>query len=178
MRSGCNKKPRLGLSSFEQRFCELVATAKSPNATQALRDMGWKGTRPDVKASKLLQRPHVKERIAQIESDVLAAAQISRVQIVREMGRVAFADIRKLYDESGNLKPIHELDEEAAAQLAGVEVEELFEGRGEDRQQIGVLRKVKRWDKVKALADLADIAGIRRKEPATPQSVFNIQINL
>ena len=38
------------------------------------------------------------------------------------MRRIAFADIRRLFDADGNLRPLHELSAEEAACIAAVEV--------------------------------------------------------
>lgn len=145
--------------------------AAGMNGVEAMRAIGFKGRRPDVAASKLMSKPHIREALEARRTDLLEAVGISKEMIARELGRVAFGSPKALYDEDGQLKPIHELDEDAAAQIAGIEVEEIFTGRGEDRQHVGNLRKVKRWDKVKALQELAAIAGIRKTEVAPPAPV-------
>ena len=46
--------------------------------------------------------------------------------------------------------PIKDIPKAVRKAISGVEVEELFEGKGEDRVHVGTLRKVKFWDKVKS----------------------------
>ena len=55
-----------------------------------------------------------------------------------------------LYDDNGNLKDIHSIPEDARKAIAGIEVDEIWEGRGEEREQTGVTRKVKLWDNARS----------------------------
>lgn len=72
-------------------------------------------------------------------------------KLLRELARAGFSDIRKLYDEKGNLKNVADLDDATAAALNSIEVFEEFEGFGRERHQIGVTKKIKMIDKLKAL---------------------------
>lgn len=68
---------------------------------------------------------------------------------------LAESDLRKLFNEDGSMKAVHEWPENAAQWVSAVEVDELFEGTGKERQQVGFTKKVKLWDKMKALESLA-----------------------
>jgi phage terminase small subunit len=52
---------------------------------------------------------------------------ISAERTLEEFAKIGFLqlDVRKLFDEKGDVIPIQELDDEAAAQIAGVEVSEI-----------------------------------------------------
>ena len=89
-----------------------------------------------------------------IEQQALDEIGLTRRKVLTELSAIAFSDPRRMFDASGALKPIHEWDAEDAASLASLEVEDLYEGRGEAREHVGTLRKVKRWDKTKALETL------------------------
>lgn len=78
-------------------------------------------------------------------------SDISPKRILEELARLAFLDPRKLFDEQGELVPIHKLDEETAAAIAGLDHEEIYSGRGKDRQKIGRTAKVKLIQKTQAL---------------------------
>lgn len=155
-----SKEPRL--TRFQRRFAQVVASGVKP--TQALRDLKWIGTRPDVKASKLMALPHVREYIETLESDALRAAGVSRAMIARELARIAFADPRKVLNDEGGMKSLKDLDDDTAAVIAGLDVEEIFSGRGEEREHVGNVRKVKFWNKREALSELAVIAGMKREQ--------------
>ncbi|MBN9520201.1 terminase small subunit [bacterium] len=90
----------------------------------------------------------------------LKTHEVTIERVKQEYARLAFLDIRKAFDENGNLKLVHELDDDTAAAIAGLDVEELWEGRGEDRENIGRLRKIKLSDKRGALDSLATHLGM------------------
>lgn len=71
--------------------------------------------------------------------------------ILRELLKLATSDLRKLFDEKGALLPADQWPDDVAAAVASVEVDELFEGYGQEREQIGYTKKVKFWDKTKSL---------------------------
>jgi phage terminase small subunit len=73
--------------------------------------------------------------------------------VLRELARVAFADLRSIYRPDGSLMSVSELSDDAAASVAGVESTEVGDGTG-------YIRKLKRWDKVKALELLGKHLGM------------------
>lgn len=68
---------------------------------------------------------------------------------------LAESDLRQLFNEDGSMKPIKDWPDNAAQFVSSVEVDELFAGTGKDRELIGHTKKVKLWDKMKALESLA-----------------------
>src|SRR3546814_6731932 len=46
----------------------------------------------------------------------------SQDRVLQEIARLAFSDLRNLFDAQGNLIPVSELSDDAAASLAAVEV--------------------------------------------------------
>jgi phage terminase small subunit len=157
------------LKRLERRLLERVILGEKP--TQAMRSLCPHLKRPNVRACVILAQPHVKEARARMESDALAAAGITRAQIVRELGRIAFSDPRKILNDLGGMKPMSELDDDTAAVIAGMDVEELYQGRGEEREQIGHVKKLKLWNKREALAELAHIAGLKREHLVAPENL-------
>jgi len=102
----------------------------------------------------LLNRPEVGGRIEEILQQRFAKASITADRVMKELARIAFADPRQLYDENGDLVPIPELTDDAAALIAGVKVEVIGRGRGEDREMV-VTKNIKMADKMGALTLLA-----------------------
>ena len=72
-------------------------------------------------------------------------------RIKQELARLVFFDPRNLWNEDGTLKNITELDEDTARIIAGFDCVELFSERGEERSQVGVIKKFKFPDKTRAL---------------------------
>lgn len=72
---------------------------------------------------------------------------ITSDKVLTEVARLGFSDIRKLFNEDGSLLPMNELDDHTAASISSVEIDELFEGSGKDKIQVGFTKKIKLWDK-------------------------------
>jgi phage terminase small subunit len=102
----------------------------------------------------VLARYEVRERINHLVATQHRPAQITAERVMTELGRIAFSDIRHLYDEEGNLKPVHELSDDAAASITAIDVEVITRGRGEDAEPV-VVKKIRRADKMGALGILA-----------------------
>ena len=62
------------------------------------------------------------------------------------------------------MKDITELDSDTAAALAGVEIEGIYAGKGEDRALIGKTNKVKFINKTTALDQLGKYLGLFEKD--------------
>lgn len=129
---------------------------KDFSGTAAYKRAGYKGTgnAAHVGASKLLAREDIQAYLQQRTAENAEKAGDKQAEVLQRMVSMALGDIRGMFDESGCLKPIHELTAEQAAMLQGVETFEEFSGRGEDRVMVGYTRKVRfvsRTDSVKLL---------------------------
>lgn len=103
----------------------------------------------------LSNNPEIQSRVAELISRRFAKARVSADRVIIELARIAFADIRDLYDhESGDMIPAHELDDDIAAAVAQIKVEVQGRGRGEDRETV-VTKQVKLVSKMEALTLLA-----------------------
>jgi len=120
-----------------------------------------KGPASAVHAHELLARPEVAARVRELTDRMLKASDITMQRVMLELGRVAFGDIRGAFDEHGQLKPIHELDDDTAACISGIEVEErpaevvIDNESGAIRTVVPKVKKLKRYDKNPALGLLA-----------------------
>ena len=126
------------------------AAIRAGYSTDSARDIGYEN----------LTKPDIQDAIAQAMQQRAERTQVTADQVLQEYAKVAFLDIRRLFDETGSIKPVEELDDRTAAAVSGLEVEELFEGRGEKRKHIGRLHKIKLADKMRALEGLARHLGM------------------
>lgn len=132
------------------------------NASKAIVSAGYQGTAPHLAGYKMLNRPHVRKEIEARREEMMTNLGITYERVARECARLAFSDVRRLFKDDGTLKPLSELSEDDASAISSLEVDELFEGSGKDRVQVGVTRKVKLWNKADALKDLMDLLGMRK----------------
>jgi hypothetical protein len=70
-----------------------------------------------------------------------ARKAVARLRLRAE--RIAEFDVRNIVDEDGDLLPIHMLDDDGAAGIASVEIQEVFEGPPDDRRLTGYIKKYK-----------------------------------
>lgn len=134
---------------MQAKFCrEYVIDL---NGTQAAIRAGYSEKGASVQGSELLAISKVKAEVDRLIAARSKATELTAIDVVRELAMLAFSDIRKVFNENGKLKPIHEWDTASAHAVASIEVEELFEGSGRERAQVGYTTKVKFWDKNKAL---------------------------
>jgi hypothetical protein len=182
------------LDKREKRF--VRAYVQTLNASRAIVEAGYKGSHPNVKGYKLLQRADVKAAVEEYERFYLAELGVRAVAVMRETLAIGTSDPRRLvwqawedipvwtaetlprysgrFDEVlpvgksvgdimsgfedaigkprarvGDRKALHELDNDTASALAGVDVEEVSKDG-----YFGQRFKYKLWDKNKALDKL------------------------
>jgi hypothetical protein len=72
-------------------------------------------------------------------------------RVIQELMRIATSDIRDIFNEKGGIKDPKDWPDGIAQAVAAIEVMEEFDGVGQDREHIGYTKRVKFWDKPKAL---------------------------
>lgn len=145
------------LTDKQLRFCEEYLV--DLNATKAAIRAGYSEESAGSIGHENLKKPDVQEYISRRQKELQEATGITQKRVLEEYAKVAFLDIRKYYTVDGALKPIRELDDDAAGALAGVEVYEEKTGE-EDVEATGSTKKIKTYDKVKALDSLARHLGM------------------
>lgn len=106
----------------------------------------------------LLRMPDIRAEIERIESELLdevrKQAGVSLKRTLTELAKLAFYDPRKLFNEDGSPKDVHDLPDDVAAAIEGIDVEERWEGKGQERVFAGYVRKIKLAKRGTALNDL------------------------
>ena len=93
--------------------------------------------------------------------------------MLKEYGKISFFDPRKLYDDEGNLLPVHKLEADVAAAIGGVDV--ICRKIGDI--EIEITKKVKFIDKKGALDSLAKHLGMFDGKGKLPDAPADITIN-
>lgn len=73
--------------------------------------------------------------------------EISVERVKEELAKLAFVDPRNFFRADGSAKEITQMDAATAACVAGMEIEDQYEGHSADRKYIGKLKKFKLADK-------------------------------
>lgn len=141
------------LTPQQELFCQAYASGE--NATKAAVKAGYSEHTAQEQGSRLLSKVMICERVDELLRDRARAMRVTADAVLAEYHRIATVDIAEAFNEKGELRPIHEIPIDVRKAIAAVEVDELFGGSGKDRHQIGYTKKIKFWDKTKALQDLA-----------------------
>lgn len=124
------------------------------NATRAYK-VAYPKTKKDATAaqagSRMLRNVKVVAYIDERMKEREKRTEITQDMVLKELAKLGFFDIRKLFDDSGKPLDITGLDNETAACIAGLEVMDVYEGDGEDKEFVGYIKKYKLSDKLKAL---------------------------
>jgi phage terminase small subunit len=125
------------------------------NATQAAIRAGYSERTAKQQGSRLLTYADIAAEVESRRAALATKAELQRSEVLAEYRKIAFQDIRRAFNENGSLKPIHELDDDTVAAIAGLEVSEITVGE----TVVGHLKKVKLSDKRSALDSLAKFQG-------------------
>lgn len=138
------------LTPKQQRFVEEYLV--DLNATQAAIRAGYSARGATVRGSQLLANRKVADAVAAEMAKRSEQTGINAAWVLRRLAAEAEADVRDLFDEDGNLKPVHRWPEIWRKGLvSGIDVERLFDGRGENREQIGTVTKIRLSERIRRL---------------------------
>jgi len=133
------------LTDKQQLFCEEYLV--DLNAYRAAVAAGYSEKTAAVIGYENLNKPYIAEYIRSSLEKRLSGLEISQERVLNEIARVAFGDVRSLFNEDGSLKLISELDDDAARSIAGFDVVVKSLGDGE----VEHVAKVKSADKMRGL---------------------------
>lgn len=142
----------MGLTGKQDLFAREYL--KDLNAAAAARRAGYAPGSSDVEGTRLLSNPKVQARIAELAAERNEELKIDAREVLRELYRIATADPAELIDENHVPHNLNDIPIDLRRTIASVEIEELFEGRGEARERTGRLHKIKFWNKNQALEAL------------------------
>lgn len=120
------------------------------NATQAAIRAGYSNKTAYSIGQENLKKPEIQKVISQKQKEHSEKTGITIERVLKERARLAFFDPRKLFNSDGSPKSIHELDDDTAAVLAGIDVVNI----GNDEMGAGQVLKIKLSDKTSSLTAL------------------------
>lgn len=131
------------------------------NAKQAAIRAGYSPKTAQVQGSRLLSNVKVAAAI-KVERDKQATKTgLTAERIIKEALRLATFDVRKLVDNEGNPIPVHLLDDDTAAAIAGLDIQEMKFG---ETGAVAVVKKYKIADKNSAIERLFKHLGLFEKD--------------
>jgi len=153
------------LTPKQQRFVEEYLI--DLNATQAAIRAGYSKKTARVIAAENLSKPNIQEAIQQAMKERSERTAVTQDQIVQQLAKIAFHDIRDVVTWEGNKIRIRDSDE-----VDGTIIQEIQESVSESGRTL----KVKTNDRMKALELLAKHLGLFDDAPQNNNT--NILINI
>jgi phage terminase small subunit len=138
---GLNKKQRLLCREYMIDMNGRLAAIRA----------GYSPKTAEQQACRLLSKVKVKKFISQLVAERNERVKIDSDYVLERLVQIDKMDVANIMQDCGTLKPIKEWPEIWRQFISHIDVSEIFSGRGEERNILGVLKKVKWPDKVKNL---------------------------
>ena len=120
------KKPSKLLTQRQEKFCHAIV--EGMNQSDAYRE-AYDVSRSTPKsvnenASQLMRNVKILSRVRELQEPAVKAVQYDYARWLEEIQRMAFFDVRKLFDAAGNPIPISDLPADVVPAIAGLEVDD------------------------------------------------------
>lgn len=126
------------------------------NATAAAKRAGYNPKTAYSIGQENLKKPEIQFAIQEAQIEMQKRTEITQDMVLRETAKLAFFDVRKMFDKNGKPLDISELDDDTAASLVGLDVQDVSDSDGD---YVGYVKKYKMADKLKALELLGKHVG-------------------
>ncbi|EMH91446.1 terminase small subunit [Klebsiella pneumoniae] len=150
---------------------------KDLNATQAAIRAGYSEKTARSQANRLLTNVDIENRIAELKSVRNEAVGIDASYVLKRLIEIDQMDVLDIMTDDMSLKPVSEWPASWRRYLSGFDLAEMFEGRGDDREMVGILKKIKWPDKVKNLELLGKHVDVQAfKESVKTEQTGTLQV--
>lgn len=147
-----------GLTEKQKAFCEEYII--DFNGTQAAIRAGYSKKTASVTAAENLVKPNIQAYIQQLTAKRSKRTEITADNVLKEIARLAFSDIRETFSEQGNLINPKNMGDDMAAAVQSVDIVTTYE-KDENGDSVPIqTRKIKLADKTRNLELLAKHLGL------------------
>ncbi|MBP6018786.1 MAG: terminase small subunit [Burkholderiaceae bacterium] len=150
------------LTPKQQRFVEEYLI--DLNATQAAIRAGYSPRSAKQHADAMLAKPHIAAAVAAAQASRSERIEVDIDYVVKRMVEIDQMDVLDIMNDAMELKPVSQWPKVWRQYLSGFDLAEMFEGRGNDRELVGILKKIKWPDKIKNLELLGRHLGMFKEK--------------
>lgn len=143
------------LTAKQRNFCKQYVI--DFNGTQAAVRAGYSKKTAKEQATRLLTNVYAREYISELTSKQDERTQITKDQLVAELAKIAFFDIRKIYTVDGGLKNVNEFGDDEAGAIAGIDTHDTIEP--DSGMILGTTKRVKLLNKISAIERISKMLG-------------------
>lgn len=148
----------MALTPKQARFVEEYIV--DLNATQAAIRAGYSLDTAGKIGSENLSKPEIQEAIQTAQHERSMRTKITADNVLLEISRLAFSDLRKIHNEDGSLIPLHKLDDHTAHAVSSVKVKTSYVKDADGNMVPENVVEYKLWDKNSALEKAARHIGV------------------
>ena len=150
------------LNDKQRLFC--IEYIKDLNATQAAIRAGYSKKTAGSQSFDLLQKPEIQSYLNELKTERMEEAKIDAQYVLNRLVAIDQMDVADILEEDMSIKPISEWPKVWRQYLSGFDLAEMFEGQGDQREMVGILKKIKWPDKVKNLELLGKHTAVKAFE--------------
>jgi phage terminase small subunit len=151
------------LTPQQEQFCAEYLI--DLNATQAAIRSDYSPRSATATSSKLMAMPKIQARLQELSQDRTRRTQVDADYVLNRLVEIDQLDVAEILEDSGEIKPIKQWPRHWRTLISGMDVAEMFDGRGKDKEHIGNMIKIKWPDKIKNLELLGqhvDVAAFKK----------------
>lgn len=137
------------LTAKQQRFVDEYLV--DLNASAAARRAGYSEKTARVIADENLTKPDIQAAIAAAMKIRSERTKVTSDRVLQRMVEIDEMDVLDIMNDDMSLKPVSEWPKVWRQYLSGFDLAEMFEGNGDAREMVGILKKIKWPDKLKNL---------------------------
>jgi phage terminase small subunit len=143
------------LTAKQELFCQKVVEGRSLSDAYRItyNTAKMKGKTINNKAWELSKNGEITGRLKELRHRAIAKHDVTVENVIREIMKIAFLNTQDLFDDKGELIPIHLLPRDTAAAVASMEVtlSKIVNGKEGSADEYEYLKKIKTNDKLKGL---------------------------
>lgn len=152
------------LTDKQRRFVEEYLV--DLNATEAAKRAGYSKKTAYSVGHENLKKPEIAAALTEAKQKRSENTEITAERVLTEVARLGFADIRKIFTDSGQLRSIDTLDDETAAAVQSVKVVTRLGAEADENgnREVEYVHEIKLADKNSALEKLMKHLGQYEKD--------------
>ena len=139
----------MALTDKQEMFCREYLV--DLNATQAAIRAGYSDKTARSVGNENLTKPNIEKRIQELMSRRSEQLKVDAEYVLRRLVEIDQMDVLDIMTDDMSIRPVSDWPVSWRRYLRGFDLADMFEGRGENREMIGILKKIKWPDKVKNL---------------------------
>lgn len=139
----------MALTAKQQAF--VLEYLVDLNASQAAIRAGYSKKTAGQIGDENLKKPQIAQAISEAKNSRNERVKINADYVLNRLVEIDQLDVLDILRDDMSFKPLSEWPKGWRQYLVGFDIAEMFEGQGEDRSMVGLMKKIKWPDKVKNL---------------------------